>query len=59
MVVDSCAALGRDLVLAASLDLIAAAPDCSDLMKKVVPHIIGELNSVRVRRESFISLNIK
>ena len=32
---------------------------CSDLMKKVVPHIIGELNSVRVRRESFISLNIQ
>ena len=30
-----------------------------DLTNKIVPHIIGELDSIRVRRESFISLNIQ
>lgn len=32
---------------------------CSDLMNKVVPLIADEPNSIPVRRESFIRLNIQ
>ena len=32
---------------------------CSDLMNKVVPLIAAEPNSIPVRRESFIRLNIQ
>ena len=40
-------------MLSASFDLLAV------LINKLVPHTVGALDSIRVRRKSFISLNIQ